>query len=258
LNRQPIKTHDSKASNLADKLAKINYTKQPMRIFAIADAHLSRAKPKPMTIFGEGWQGHPGVFFERWQDTIQEDDLVLIPGDISWAMSLEDAMQDLNDIADLPGTKVLLRGNHDYWWASIGKLRQALPPKMHAIQNDAIQIGDTVIAGTRGWNCPGSYDFKEQDNKVYEREIKRLDLSLKAASHFDTAKRFIVMMHYPPSNQKLEPSGFTDLLLAAKPDAVVFGHVHGETKDMPLPNLGEIAVHFVAADALCFTPKQIF
>lgn len=229
-----------------------------MRIFAIADAHLSRAQPKPMTIFGDNWQGHPEVFFERWQETIKPDDLVLIPGDISWAMTLEDALLDLNDIHNLAGTKVMLRGNHDYWWSAIGKVRNALPASIYALQNDAVQIGDTVIAGTRGWNCPGSYDFKEQDEKVYKREVARLELSLKAAKKYENAKRLIIMLHYPPTNPKLERSGFTDLLLEAKPDAVVFGHIHGETQDFTLPVIGDAEVHFVAADALRFYPKRIF
>jgi uncharacterized protein len=226
-----------------------------MRVFAIADPHLSKAQPKPMNIFGGNWHGHPDIFFERWRESVREEDLVLISGDISWAMRLEEALFDLNDIAALPGKKVLLRGNHDYWWASIGKVRKALPENMYALQNDALCIDGVVIAGTRGWTCPGSYDFTEEDQKIYVREVERLNLSLQAAKKLKGDK-FVVMLHFPPTNVKLEPSGFTDLLLKAKPDAVVFGHLHGEK--VTLPKLGESAVHFVAADALGFKPKQIF
>jgi len=227
-----------------------------MRFFAIADLHLSNANPKPMDIFGGNWQGHPEIIFERWQATIQEDDVVLIPGDISWAMTLNDALLDLNDIDAVPGTKVILRGNHDYWWSSVSKVRSHLPKSIYALQNDALLLGDTVIAGARGWSCPGSYDFKENDHKLYNREANRLKLSLEAAKQYDKEK-LIVMMHYPPANPKLEPSLFTDILLEAKPDIVVFGHIHGESQAMSLPDLGATKVHFVAADALEFYPKQI-
>ena len=218
-----------------------------MRVFAIADPHLSKAQPKPMDIFGGNWQGHPEVFFERWRETVHNEDLVLIPGDISWAMRLEDALLDLNDIAALPGKKVLLRGNHDYWWSAIGKVRKILPETMYALQNDALCIDGVVT-------CPGGYEFTEDDQKIYIREVERLNLSLQAAKKLK-GKKFLVMLHYPPTNFRLEPSGFTELILKAKPDAVVFGHLHGEK--VTLPKLEGIAVHFVAADALGFRPKQI-
>ncbi len=225
-----------------------------MRLFAIADPHLSRANPKPMDIFGGNWQGHPEVFFEGWRETVQEDDVVLIPGDISWAMRLEEALLDLQDIAALPGKKVLLRGNHDYWWSSVSKIRNSLPKDMFVIQNDAFLLDGVVIAGTRGWVCPGSYVFTPEDQKIYEREVERLKLSLRAAKKLK-GEKLVVMLHFPLTNVKLESSGFTELILEAKPDAVVFGHIHGETPS--LPDLAGIPVHFVAADALKFRPKQI-
>jgi len=227
-----------------------------MRVFAIADPHLSGAKPKPMDIFGPNWTGHPEVFFARWRDTVDDEDLVLVPGDISWAMTLDEAMVDLEAIAALPGTKVLLRGNHDYWWPSIGKLRAALPTKMYALQNDALLIDDVVIAGTRGWTCPGSFEFTEQDEKIYSRELERLKLSLEKARALK-GKRFVVMLHYPPTNVRLEPSGFTELIGEAQLDHLVFGHIHGETK-LELPTIAGVDIHFVAADALNFVPKLLF
>jgi uncharacterized protein len=182
-----------------------------MRVFAIADPHLSKAQPKPMNIFGGNWQGHPDVFFERWREVVQDDDIVLVPGDISWAMRLEEALLDLNDIAALPGKKIILRGNHDYWWASIGKVRKNLPETMYAVQNDALCLDGVVIAGTRGWICPGTYGFTEEDQKIYVREVERLNLSLQVAKKLKGDK-FVVMLHYPPTNVRLEPSGFTELI----------------------------------------------
>ncbi|MEZ4630719.1 MAG: metallophosphoesterase [Deinococcales bacterium] len=241
-----------------------------MRIFAIADPHLSKAKAKPMDIFGGNWQGHPEIFFERWQEGVQDEDLVLIPGDISWAMRLEEAKLDLDDIGALKGTKVILRGNHDYWWSSIGKVRASLPPRMYALQHDALRfeggMGAVVIAGTRGWLCPNSFDFSEQDEKIFRREVERLRLSLNAAEDLrQTGDSLVVMLHYPPTNLRLEPSPLTHLLLKASPDALIFGHLHGFNPQQAadkdgmriIEELGTIAIHFVAADALAFRPKLI-
>ena len=225
-----------------------------MRIFAIADPHLSRADPKPMDIFGGNWEGHPDAFFEGWREVVRDGDLVLVPGDISWAMKLDEALLDLRDLAELPGDKVLLRGNHDYWWPSISKLRAALPAGMYAVQNDALRFGDVVIAGTRGWVCPGGHGFSEQDEKIYRRELDRLRLSLAEAKKAG-GEKLIVMLHYPPTNVRLEPSGFTDILLKHAPDALVFGHLHGD--DRVIRELGATDVHFVAADALRFRPELV-
>ena len=228
-----------------------------MRVLAIADPHLSRRDPKPMDIFGPGWDGHPEAFFEGWRATVREDDLVLIPGDLSWAMRLEDALHDLHDIAALPGRTVILRGNHDYWWPSIGKLRRALPPSMQAIQNDALRIGDVVVAGTRGWVCPGSHEFGEQDERIYQRELGRLDLSLaRAAELRRRGDALVVMLHYPPTNPRSEPSGFSERIVRAGPDALVFGHVHGGREVAAAPIDG-VDVRFVAADALGFRPMLV-
>ncbi|MBS3934298.1 MAG: metallophosphoesterase [Truepera sp.] len=227
-----------------------------MHVFAIADPHLSRATPKPMDIFGAHWEGHPAVFFERWREVVTPEDLVLIPGDISWAMKLDDALLDLHDLAALPGRKVLLRGNHDYWWPSISRLRAALPPGMYALQNDALKFGSVVVAGTRGWLCPGSSEFGPEDERIYQRELQRLKLSLQAA-HKLGGESLIVMLHFPPTNLRLEPSGFTELLLEHCPDHLLFGHLHGDDGRRVIQALGHIAVHFVAADALSFTPKRI-
>ncbi|UCH26128.1 MAG: metallophosphoesterase [Trueperaceae bacterium] len=227
-----------------------------MRVFAIADPHLSRADPKPMDIFGSGWEGHPEAFFDGWRAVVGEDDLVLIPGDLSWALRFDDALVDLTDIAALPGRKVILRGNHDYWWPSISKLRAALPEGMFALQNDAFAIGDLVIAGTRGWLCPGSPGFTDKDKKIYLRELERLKLSLRAAERLPY-KRLVIMLHFPPTNFKLEPSGFTELLVKAAPVVVVFGHVHGESWERYSQDLPGVTMHYVAADALGFAPKLI-
>ncbi len=227
-----------------------------MRVFAIADPHLSGAQPKPMDIFGGNWTGHPDEFFRGWRETVSEDDLVLVPGDISWALRLEDAVVDLEALGELPGTKVLLRGNHDYWWSSISRVRGILPERMHAIQNDALRFGDVIVAGARGWMLPGARGFTDQDQKIHDRELERLRLSLAAARRLGEG-RLVVMLHFPPTNLAGDRSGVIDLLLEAGPAAVVFGHVHGEGPDsMPAASFG-LPLHFVAADALGFRPRLI-
>ena len=223
-----------------------------MRVLAIADPHLSGAQPKPMDVFGPGWAGHPRAFFDGWRRVVRDDDLVLVAGDISWAMRLEEARVDLEAIAALPGTKVLLRGNHDYWWPSLTRLRAVLPPGMHVVQNDAVRIGDVVVGGTRGWICPGSPGFGEHDLKVYQREAQRLSLSLAAMDAKGGAYR-VVMLHFPPTNPRGEPSAFTAALRERPPHALVFGHVHGDAP-VAMPDLSGTEVAFVAADRVAFEP----
>lgn len=208
-----------------------------------------------MTIFGPAWDGHPDSFFHGWRETVSDGDIVLIPGDISWAMNLSDAMHDLTAIAELPGQKVLLRGNHDYWWPSISKLRASLPPTMFALQNDAILLQGIVISGTRGWNAPGSHGFTEHDEKIWRREVARLELSAQAAAKL-SGDYHVMMLHFPPTNTRLEANELTALIEQVQPDALVFGHVHSDEEQI-LPEFPGIDVHFVAADALQFIPALI-
>jgi uncharacterized protein len=226
-----------------------------VRLFAIADPHLSAVQPKPMDVFGDAWAGHPTRFFSAWRATVRDDDVVLIPGDISWALRLEGALVDLAAIAALPGRKVLLRGNHDYWWPSATKLRGVLPAGMYVVHNDALALDGLVIGGTRGWTTPGSPGFGADDVRIYEREVGRLALSLAAMAPLAGRYR-VVMMHFPPSNARGERSGFTELLAAAPLDAVVYGHVHGALPLTP-PPLPGLRVEAVAADRLAFVPLHL-
>ncbi len=227
-----------------------------MKVYAIADLHLSGVHPKPMTVFGRHWQGHPQIIFERWREVVREDDLVLLPGDLSWAMKLEDALFDLRQVAALPGHKVISRGNHDYWWPSISRLRAALPPGMFAVQNDALRFGDVAVCGTRGWATPHSEGFGPEDEKIYRRELERLRLALAAARALK-ATRTVLMLHYPPNGPGFAASGFTELIEGARPDAVVYGHLHGVPPERSLQSWGGVPTYLVAADALQFLPKRI-
>ena len=150
-----------------------------MRIFAISDLHLSINNPKPMDIFGPVWDGYLDTIEKDWVEKVSSEDIVLIPGDISWAMRLAEAEADLNFLCDFPGQKFIIKGNHDYWWGSIGEVRKRLTNNTYAIQNDAAKIGNYIICGSRGWLIPDNGVREPQDEKIYKRELIRMELSLK-------------------------------------------------------------------------------
>lgn len=229
-----------------------------MRVFAIADLHLATVTPKPMTVFGPQWAGHPDAIFREWREVVRDGDLVLLPGDLSWAMRLPDAMVDLAPVAALPGTKVLLRGNHDYWWTSASKLRAALPPGMLAVQNDAVRVGNVVVCGSRGWVTPGYEPLSEDDERLLNREAERLKLSTQAAARLrQPGDALLLMLHYPPASPPYPPNPLTAVIEAAHPDLVVYGHLHGANPERTLRHLNGIPAHLVAADALKFRPKLL-
>lgn len=229
-----------------------------MRVFAIADLHLAYATPKPMTVFGANWAGHPDLIFTRWREVVGADDLVLLPGDLSWAMRLPDALTDLAPVAALPGTKMLLRGNHDYWWPGAAKLRAALPPGMLALQNDALRVGNVVVCGTRGWVTPGHEALNTEDARLLVREAERLRLSVTAAGRLrQPGDHLILMLHYPPASPPYPPNPLTAVIEAARPDLIVYGHLHGVSPERALRHVGRIPAQLVAADGLKFRPRLL-
>jgi predicted phosphohydrolase len=231
-----------------------------MRIYALADLHLSGHSPKPMEVFGRHWEDHWDRIRAAWRATVGVGDAVLIPGDISWAMTLDEAMVDLMEIAELPGGKVLIRGNHDYWWGSVSRIRSRLPAGMSVIQNDAMRLGSAVVCGTRGWTCPGSSAWEGAgDEKIYMRELIRLRLTLDAAKReLGPGDTLIAMLHFPPFNERHEPSGFTDLLREYGVSQAVYGHLHGIQAGSAFEGmLGGVAYHMVACDYLGFRPKLV-
>ena len=200
-----------------------------MRVFAISDFHLSVNNPKPMNIFGPVWDNYLETIERSWSENVSEDDAVLIAGDLSWAMTLNDAKADIAYLDRFAGHKVLVRGNHDYWWKSISAVRAALPPKTYAVQNDAVKIGNTVVCGSRLWTTPEQGRAQsDDDKKIYEREALRLKMSLeRAAKLMEEGDRLFVMTHYPPFNSTFKPTVFTDMISPYAPAAVVYGHLHG-------------------------------
>lgn len=201
-----------------------------MKVFAISDLHISTNTDKPMDVFGGNWVGYMEKIRADWQQKVSSEDLVLIGGDISWAMNLDDAKLDIESIADLPGTKIFIKGNHDYWWSGIGKVREALPSGFFALQNDCIRFPGLVICGSRCWSVPGSPDFSEQDRKIYLRETERLRLSLNAGKKMlNEGDKLIALIHFPPFNVLREDSAFTDIFSEFNVDSVIYGHLHGKS-----------------------------
>lgn len=199
-----------------------------MRLFAIGDLHLPGGQEKPMDVFGEHWEGH----FERismdWQSRVSDEDVVLIPGDTSWAMQLRDAIPDLQMIGALSGRKILIKGNHDYWWGGIGQVRRVLPEGMLAIQHDSVDLGDVVVTGTRGWAWPTEETpLTPEDERIFNRELIRLELALASAVKIAGERPILLMLHYPPLYQAERDTPFTRLIEKYPVHTVVYGHLHG-------------------------------
>ena len=199
-----------------------------MNLFAVGDLHLPGGQEKPMSVFGPQWEGHFERIAESWRAQVGPEDTVLIPGDISWAMQAEDARPDLEAIGALPGRKVLIRGNHDYWWGGITRVRDMLPEGMTALQQDAADLGPLVVCGTRGWLIPAEgAPLGEQDQKIYQRELGRLEMALAAGRALAGNRPLAVMLHYPPLLRNQPESGFTERMEAAGVSLCVYGHLHG-------------------------------
>ena len=200
-----------------------------MKIYAISDLHISTNTDKPMDVFGGNWVGYLDKIKADWQEKVSADDIVLISGDISWAMNIEDAKPDLDFFKDLNGKKIFIKGNHDFWWSGIGKVRDIMPENCFALQNDSIRFDGVVICGSRGWAVPGSPDFDEKDRKIYARETERFKLSLKSAEKLmQEGDKLIAMIHYPPFNVKRENSAFTEIFEEFNVHSVIYGHLHGK------------------------------
>lgn len=227
-----------------------------MALFAISDLHLDLTGDKPMDVFGDRWFKHDKKIKDNWINKVKDNDMVLIAGDISWSMNMESGVRDLEWIHNLPGQKIMIKGNHDYWWSSITKLN-SLYEDMKFIQNNFFCYEDYAICGTRGWVCPGGENFSNHDEKVYSRELVRLKLSLDSAvkSGF---KKFIVMIHYPPMNEKSSQSGFMEIFKEYNVEKVIYGHLHGPSLAKALNGvLDGIEYVLTSGDYIDFDPIKI-
>ena len=255
-----------------------------MTIWALSDPHLAFSVPtKTMEAFGPAWESYADKIKQHWEDRISSEDLVLIPGDISWAMHLQDALVDLLWIDALPGKKVILRGNHDHWWSSFSKLTKAIPASITPLQNNALvwvtASGKKVaIGGSRLWDTP-EYSFssfiefrenplarqktpeefaQEKDNaeKIFARELERLRISL---SQLDpSADVRIALTHYPPIGPDLAPSRASEILEEFRIDICVFGHLHNVREGtLPFGEARGVKYVFASGDYLHFKPIRV-
>ena len=246
-----------------------------MSIWALADLHLSLSVPdKTMEIFGSEWRNYMLRIKENWEDKIRSNDLVLIAGDISWSMNIKKMKKDFEWLDNLPGKKLIIKGNHDYWWSSYSKVKTFLPPSIEALQNNAYLWNDVAIGGSRLWDSP-EYNFDKYINikenpkasvekkiqidlqeKIFERELHRLKLSLSQMR--DGASFRIVMTHYPPIGADLAPSRTSLLLEDKEIDICVFGHLHSvKPGALPFGKAGNVKYILTSADYVEFHPVQI-
>mgnify|MGYP001436859045 CR=1 FL=1 len=229
-----------------------------MSIYAIGDLHLSFTEDKPMDIFGENWINYENKIKAKWLEKINDHDTVLIPGDISWALSFENANVDLSWIDQLPGRKIISKGNHDYWWSTLKKMK-GIYENVEFLYNNYFSVGEIAICGTRGWTCPNDTCFTKRDEKIYRRELLRLRHSLDLAVK-DGYTEMVVMLHYPPTNDKKEISGFVEIIESYNVKKVIYGHLHSkEYFNLSYRGIyNDVEYSLVSCDAIDFDPIRIF
>ena len=231
-----------------------------MSLFAIGDLHMPGGDDKPMDVFGEHWTNHVERIFADWREKVLPEDTVLIPGDVSWAMRLEDALPDLTAIGQLPGRKLIVKGNHDLWWSSLQKVRSALPEGMEVIQHTAVDVGEAVVCGTRGWSFPTeSEPLSAEDQRVFSREMIRLELALQAAVKLAAGEKpIVVMLHYPPLYEQQRDTPFTGLIAKYPVHTVVYGHLHGPAIHAGYSGLHEGTQYLLtSSDSLRFSLAKV-
>lgn len=234
-----------------------------MAIYTIGDLHLSFGTNKPMDIFGDNWERHDSKLKENWISKVKENDYVILPGDFSWAMYLEETLEDFKFLNSLPGKKLLLKGNHDYWWTTLAKMRKFLKDNnfenIDFIYNNSYLCEDKIIVGTRGWI---NNNNSAENIKILRRENLRLELSIKEGiKQFGEDKEIIVFLHYPPFNKEdsiIEEIDFVKTIKKYNIRKCYYGHLHGEShKDAVEGILDGVEYKLVSSDYLKFDVYKI-
>ena len=231
-----------------------------MSIWTIADLHLSFCVDKPMNIFGDNWDNYEEKLKQDWLSKVKEEDTIILGGDFSWGTYLEETIADFKFINDLPGTKILLKGNHDYWWQTVKSMDNFLKEnsfeKIYFLYNNSYLVENKIIVGTRGW----SLNFDEPDTeKLYNRELIRLELSIKdGVNKFGEDKEMICFMHYPPITRNMisnnVKSKYIDLLKQYNISKLFYGHLHGAShKDAVEGEIDGVNIKLVSSDYLKFS-----
>ncbi len=230
-----------------------------MALFAMSDLHLSHYKEKPMDIFDEVWKNHTEKIWTNWNDIVSDNDTVIVNGDLSWGMTMDEVRPDLDFISKLKGNKIFIQGNHDYFWNSTSKLN-TLYNNMFFLKNNFAKYENYAICGTRGWVCSGDTRYTAHDEKIYLREVGRLKLSLDSALKYGySGENIIAVMHYPPTNDSCESSLFVEVFKNYNIKRVIYGHLHGANKykNSLNGNVDGINYSLVSADYLNFKPIKI-
>jgi len=224
-----------------------------MSIFAISDLHLSFGTDKPMNIF-RGWDNHTQRLSANWKRLIKPEDTVVLPGDFSWALKLEESAEDFRFLENLPGKKILLKGNHDLWWSTAKKLREFWQENgfssVDIVYNNCLVAEGYAISGTRGW----FYD-NTGSKKVLLREAGRLDLSLKEAEK--TGLPILTFLHYPPVYGEFVCDEILDVLKSHNIKKVYYGHIHGAGFNNAVKSFDGIEFRLISCDCIDFTPYFI-
>lgn len=224
-------------------------------IYGIGDLHFDPIGEKPMDVFGEKWINHKEKIIESWKSKVKDDDMVLLPGDISWGLKLSESVLDLELIDSLPGYKIISKGNHDYWWSSISKLDELKLKRTKFLYNNSHTFEDYAIVGTRGWISKDMSEFKKADEKIYNREVIRLENSIKAA---EKGKKLIAMIHYPPYNQDFSANEFSNLLTKSGVEICIYGHLHAEGHRQVFEGIkNEVLYKCVSSDYIDFKLQEI-
>jgi len=230
-------------------------------LYVLSDTHLSFKTDKPMDVFGSRWKDHTAKIEYFWKRTLTENDSIVIGGDVSWGISLDEAKEDLLFLSSLPGQKILLRGNHDYWWSSLKKMTAFLEENginnIKFIQNDSLVCEDFVLCGSRGWYNDTSNAPRECDHeKIVKREAMRLEMSLRHSLQFEGKER-LAFLHFPPVFGDFIFRNVIDLLHSYDVKRCYYGHIHG-VYNLPSEHIFEgITFHLCSSDFLDFRPKAI-
>lgn len=228
-----------------------------MALYVIADLHLSFGVDKPMDVF-PGWENYTRKLEKNWRNLVKETDTVVLAGDFSWAMKLEEAVADFTWLHNLPGKKLMLKGNHDYWWSTKKKIDEFLMQNgfndVEILFNNAYAVDGFVVFGTRGW----LYNAKsDEDVKIVNREAGRLRLSLEAAGKLPGER--VAFLHYPPLYDNMHCEEIMDILVEEGITRCYYGHIHGKmaAKKAPIGEYRGIQMHLVACDYISFTPVLV-
>lgn len=235
-----------------------------MSIFAISDLHLGLGVDKPMDVFGSHWDNHIESIRHNWIENIGSEDTVLIPGDISWGMNTDEAKPDFEFLESLPGTKILSKGNHDYWWSTVNKIEKYFAENdfksLKVLKNNSFATQEGwIICGTRGWLLPCDINYKSTDEKILNRELGRLKISLDSSKKSSRNNEGIIaVFHYPPLLSGCKDTVFTGMIEKYGVSECIFGHVHKGGSEKCFEGVyNGVKYHNASADKIAFNPLRI-